>query len=243
MIQSWLSATLALILALAPLPAAAIINGTLANGEIAAQTALIVSTRGASCSGAVLARDLVLTAAHCVAPQANYAIAIVGGATPQLITVARVVLHPSFDPAQFKTRRPTPDLALLKLSSPLPGNFRVARLARDPALPRPGDRFTLAGFGMTAEGLEKTAGTLRVLTLPAIGTTGGIMVRLAGGGGACTGDSGGPAFRDGLVAAVIGWTTGPHGRGCGNVTGATLVGPQFAWIVSAARALGNKIGE
>ena len=236
-------ASLALILALSPLPAAAIINGVPAGGEIAAQTALIVSTRGASCSGAVLAPDLVLTAAHCVAPQANYAIAILGGSAPQLIPVTRVVLHPRFDPAQFQTRRPTPDLALLKLSQPLPGNFRAVRLMRDPALPRPGDRFTLAGFGMTAEGNEKSAGTLRTLTLPAIGTTGGIMVRLAGGGGACTGDSGGPAFRDGLVAAVIGWTTGPHGRGCGNVTGATLVGPQFAWIAATARELGSRIGE
>jgi hypothetical protein len=236
-------AALALILALSPLPAAAIINGVPAGGEVAAQTALIVSTRGASCSGAVLAPDLVLTAAHCVAPRANYAVAILGGSTPRLITVARVVLHPRFDPAQFQTRRPTPDLALLKLSQPLPGNFRAVRLARDPALPRPGDRYTLAGFGMTAEGNEKSAGTLRTLTLPAIGTTGGIMVRLSGGGGACTGDSGGPAFRDGVVAAVIGWTTGPRGRGCGNVTGATLVGPQIAWIEATARQLGSRIGD
>jgi hypothetical protein len=236
-------ALLALLLALAPLPAAAIVNGGPPSVEIAAQTALIVSTRGASCSGAVLARDLVLTAAHCVAPPANYAIAILGAGAPQLIPVARVVLHPRFDAAQFKTRRPTPDLALLKLSRPLPGNFRPARLARDPALPRPGDRFTIAGFGMLADGAEKTAGTLRVLTLPAIGTTGGIMVRLSGGGGACTGDSGGPAFRDGLVAAVIGWTTGPKGRGCGAVTGATLVGPQIAWIEATARELGSRIGE
>jgi secreted trypsin-like serine protease len=234
---------LALSLALIPLPAAAIVNGAPAGGEIAAQTALIVSTRGASCSGAVLAPDLVLTAAHCVAPRASYAIAVVGRGASQLIPVVRIALHPRFDPAQFKTRRPTPDLALLKLAQPLPAQFRAAQLARDPALPRPGDRFTLAGFGTIAEGDEKSAGTLRALTLPAIGTTGGIMVRLAGGGGACTGDSGGPAFRDGLVAAVIGWTTGPTGRGCGHVTGATLVGLHIEWIEAAARELGSALGN
>ena len=110
---------LVLLLALMPLEAFAIVGGAGAPNEIAAQTVLIVSTRGASCSGAVLSRVLVLTAAHCVQPQANYAIALVEGASPRLVRVLDVVLHPGFDPAQFKTRRPTPDLAILKLSEPL----------------------------------------------------------------------------------------------------------------------------
>jgi hypothetical protein len=230
-------------LALSPLPAAAVINGAPADGEIAAQTVLIVSTRGASCSGTVLGPDLVLTAAHCVQPRADYALAFLEPRGPRLVKVARVALHPRFDPEQFKTRRPTPDLALLKIAEPLGARVRPARLASDPALPRPGDSFTLAGFGMAAEGNEKSAGTLRALTLPAIGTTGGIMVRLAGGGGACTGDSGGPVFRGALLVAVIGWTTGPRGPGCGKVTGATLVAQQRQWIESTARALGSRIGD
>ena len=61
--------------------------------------------------------DLV-TNPGAVQPQANYAIALVDGASPRLLQVVRVMLHPGFDPAQFKTRRPTPDLAILKLSEP-----------------------------------------------------------------------------------------------------------------------------
>lgn len=245
-----LCAALAAVL-LAPLPARAIIGGAPAPANLAAQTALIVSTRGASCSSAVLTRDLLLTAAHCVEPKADYAAVVFEGGAPKLVPVARIALHPRFNPEHFRTRRPTPDLALVKLSAALPASFRVARLARDIRQPKPGDPFTLAGYGVTAEGDGKSAGKLNAVTLPAIGNTidatGVIMTRLSGGGGkaagGCTGDSGGPVFRDEFVAAIIGWSTGEQGRACGRVTGATLVTPQLDWIADTARALGSSLGQ
>jgi hypothetical protein len=234
---------------LAPAPAAAIIDGAPAGAPVAAQTALIVSTRGAVCTGTVLTRDLLLTAAHCMHPAGDYAVAVLA-TEPRLVPVERIVTHPRFDPAQFKTRRPTPDLALVKLGAPLPASYRPAPLSRDTNPPQAGDRFTLAGYGVVAEGDGKSAGRLRVATLPAIGNTvdatGVIIVRLSAGGkaaGACTGDSGGPVFRGEEVAAVIGWSTGADGRECGLVTGATLVAPQLAWIAATARALGSSIGH
>ena len=236
---------------LAPLPAAAMIGGTPAPADVAAQTALSVSTRGASCTGAVLTRDLVLTAAHCVEPKSEYAIVVFERARPKLVPVARVELHPRFDPDHFRTRRPTPDLALIKVSAPLPATFRPARLAQNGTAPSAGVKFTLVGYGVTAEGVGASAGKLNSLTLPSIGntidTTGVIMVRLAAGSGksagACTGDSGGPVFRGDEVAAVIGWSTGRDGRGCGAVTGATLVAPQLDWIAKTAQALGSSLGN
>jgi hypothetical protein len=235
---------------LSPLPASAMLGGAPAPETVAAQTALIVSTRGASCTGAVLARDLVLTAAHCVVPSADYAIVVFEASGPRVVPVVRVALHPRFDPAHFKTRRPTPDLALVKISVPLPERYRPAYVERTPLQPRAGEYFTLAGYGVTKEGDGKSAGRLHTLLLPAIGNTvdatGVIMVRLADRGknaGACTGDSGGPVFRGGDLAAVIGWSTGTNGRGCGAVTGATLVAPQYEWIVKTARALGSSVGE
>ena len=233
-----------------PLPAAAIIGGAPAPAEIAAQTALIVSTRGASCSSAVLTRDLLLTAAHCVEPKAEYAVAVFEAAGPKIAPIARIVLHPRFDPEHFRTRRPTPDLALVKLSAPLPASYRPARLARDVFKPAPGDSFTLTGYGTTREGDDKSAGKINALVLPAIGNTidasGVIMVRLSAGGkvaGACIGNSGGAVFQNDEVAAIIGWTTGRKNRECGNVTGATLVSPQLDWIAKAAKELGSSLGN
>lgn len=228
-------------------PAAAIVGGAPAPAEVAARTAMIVSTRGASCTGTVLAPDLLLTAAHCVAPKADYAVALVGHGPVSLIPILRVALHPGFDGEQFRTRRPTPDLALVKLAERLPERFVPARLTRDTTLPPRGARFLVAGFGMTADGAEKSAGTLRAVDLASVGSTGGIMLRLSatpGPAGACTGDSGGPAFADGSVAGVIGWVTAAGGaRGCGGVTGITLVGLQRDWILSTARTLGSPVSE
>ncbi|MFG1419590.1 S1 family peptidase [Xanthobacter albus] len=228
-------------------PARAMVGGAPAGAGIAAHAAMLVSTRGAACTATVLAPDLLLTAAHCVEPEADYAVAIVDDGPPKLLPAARVALHPRFNADQFRTRRPTPDLALVKLAEPLPGRFRPAALTDAEGLPPKGADFTLAGFGVTAEGATKSAGTLRAVRLPSIGTTGGIMVRLAppaGTAGACTGDSGGPAFQGEAVAGVIGWATGPGGaRGCGGVTGVTLVSLHRDWITATAAALGSPLGR
>lgn len=241
----------AILLLLLPAPASALVGGEQAPERIAVQTALIVSTRGASCTGAVLTRDLVLTAAHCVEPSADYAMVVVEASGARVVPVVRVEVHPRFDPAHFKTRRPTPDLALVKISIPLPERYRPVFIERTLVQPRAGEYFTLVGYGVTSEGDGKSAGRLHMAVLPAIGNTidatGVIMVRLSEGDGknvgACTGDSGGPVFRGGDLAAVIGWSTGRNGRGCGAVTGATLVAPQFDWISTTARNLGSPLGR
>ncbi|MFT0860938.1 S1 family peptidase [Ancylobacter sp. G4_0304] len=240
-----LSAALALGVLLAPglaPPAQAIVGGAPASRDLAAQTAMIVSTRGASCTGVVVVPSVVLTAAHCVQPAADYAVVVFEAGTPRLIPITRIALHPRFDPNSFETRRPTPDLALVKLASRLPTSFRPASLSAEVALPARRTGFTLAGFGVARDGDGASAGTLRTVDLPSIGTTGGIMIRLSDGAakGGCTGDSGGPVFLDGTVAGIIGWSTAAGGaRGCGGVTGATLVGPQRAWIDATARSMGN----
>src|SRR5947209_4585753 len=78
---------------------------------------VIVGSHGNSCTGAALAPDLVLTAAHCVLPGAVYKIVEFDAARrPLLRDIARVTAHPKFDPTQH---RATADVALLKLSAPL----------------------------------------------------------------------------------------------------------------------------
>jgi secreted trypsin-like serine protease len=228
-------------------PAQAINGGNSAPADIAAQTVQIVSTAGPSCSATVIAQDLLLTAAHCVWPKANYAVVIYEGTEPRIVPVARIVLHPKYDARQYTTLKPSPDLAIFKVSQPLPARFRPARLASERALPKPGESFTLAGYGFAVDGDPRSAGKVRSVTLPAVGTTGGILVRVSAGNGsavgACDGDSGGPAFRGEELAAVIGWINTPRGRNCGSVTGATLVALQRDWIIATARTLGAVIEE
>lgn len=231
--------------------ASAIIGGADAPSTIATQTVMIVSTRGSFCSGAVIARDLVLTAGHCVQPAANYAITIREAGTQNLIEVARTVLHPRFDPALFAARKPSPDLAILKLAKPLPANFRVAHLETEPTKPQPGERYTLAGFGVSSESDGSSVGRVRSITLPVVGntidSTGIIMTRLSAKSGkpagACIGDSGGPVFRNDRLAAIIAWSTGIGDRECGNVTGATLVAQQFKWIAATVKLLSGQLAE
>jgi hypothetical protein len=195
--------------------------------------------------------ELLLTAAHCVGPKADYAVVVFESGGPRLIPLSRVVLHPRYDAAAFKNQQPTPDLALVRLAESLPPTFRPARLASKVLQPRAGERFLLAGFGMTDDADIKSAGYLHSVELPVIGNTidhtGIIMMRLSAGSGkiagACDGDSGGPVYRGDEVAAVIGWRKVTGGRHCGTVTGATLVAPQLDWIEGSADKMGIRVGR
>src|SRR5947209_3456097 len=59
---------------------------------------VIVGSRGNSCTGVALARNLVLTVAHCVLPGSDYKIVEFDAARqPQLRDVVSVTAHPKFD--------------------------------------------------------------------------------------------------------------------------------------------------
>jgi secreted trypsin-like serine protease len=69
---------------------------------------------------------------------------------------------------------------------------------------------------------------------------------VSAGLGACTGDSGAPAFRDAggnlTIIGVVSWSTGPNlGAGCGGLTGITPLVRYRAWIVDTARRLGSPL--
>jgi secreted trypsin-like serine protease len=225
--------------------AGAIVGGN-ASSNAARHSVMITSRGGEVCSGTLIARDLVITAAHCVVKPDRYSVSV-GGIS---LGVAQIETHPRFRTDSFETRRPSPDLAILKLSASAPANIRPAIITRDTKLPARDTRYLIAGFGVVAEGDRRSVGTLRAAELPSVGTTGGIMVRLAlpNGSplrGSCDGDSGGSVYREEgnnlVLHGVIGWATGRTGKGCGAVTGATLVGVQIGWIQMTAKRLGSPI--
>jgi len=224
--------------------AGAIVGGKA--GEHGAQQHTVFMTSSIQdCSGTLIARDLVLTAAHCVANGERYTVKTDAGSIP----VAQVVMHPSFRRDLYQTYKPSPDIAIVKLAAPAPGSFRPARLATEKKFPPHGTAFVIAGFGEAVEG-DRRVGTFRTAQLVNGGTTGDIMLRLhspkhAPGSGACVGDSGGSAYRieDNVLVlyGVIAWSAGRSGRSCGLVTGIVLVANQIEWIRATAKRLGSKL--
>jgi hypothetical protein len=247
--------TLVAALLLGSLPAAALVGGAApADQALARHVVLIVGSRGTFCTGVAIARDLVLTAAHCTLPGADYKLMEFDAAhQPLLRDVVSIVRHPQFDLKMLLAHRATADIALMKLAAPLAATFVPASI---PAPARPvavGDPFTVAGYGVSVRGDGRTSGVIRRADLVATGQPGTLQVRLVdpqgkgerAGLGACTGDSGAPVFAtigDGNepgVVGVVSWSTGPQlTAGCGGLTGVTPLVRYRGWVIETARALG-----
>src|ERR1700716_535604 len=89
--------------------AAAMVGGAPpASGPLARHPLMLVGSRGNFCTGAAIARDLVLTAAHCVPAGADYKIVERDASKqPRLRDVARVERHPQFNLQTFLAHRAT----------------------------------------------------------------------------------------------------------------------------------------
>jgi secreted trypsin-like serine protease len=234
-------------------PAAAMVGDAplIGAGGLGRHVVMIVGSKGTFCTGTALARELVLTAVHCLARGADYKLVELGGGEPKLKDIARIERHPEFTARGMTTHRGTADVALVQLAAPLPAAIAPAALGnlREPI--KVGDAFTLVGFGITRRGDPRSGGKIRAAQLVATGKPDSMDVRLTDpatankrpGRGACTGDSGGPVFaeRGGApsVVGVISWTTGPnYTSGCGGITGVTPLARYRGWIVETARKLG-----
>jgi secreted trypsin-like serine protease len=233
-------------------PAQAIVGGAREAGEIGNSIVMIVGARGdrvTLCTGTALSSDVVLTAAHCVAPKGNYHLRLAGGATP--MTISGMAHHPRYDPRHYASGRVTADVALVRLVAPLPSRIKPALLDNGQDLVVAGDRLLIAGYGVTVAGRDASAGVARTALLVVTGRPGRLQIRLVdpatrgerAGLGACIGDSGGPAFRNNKgtprVLGVVSWSTGPADtEGCGGMTGVTPLALYRAWIVEQAAKWG-----
>jgi secreted trypsin-like serine protease len=237
---------------LALTPAYAIVGGGAPSVDgVARSVVTIVGSRGNFCTGALIAPKIVLTAAHCVQPGAEYKIVDYGAdKQPSLQDVKAVAIHPGFSMQTMLAHRATADVALLQLDSPAKG--KAPAVLGAPNIPiQVGSRFTIAGIGVTVRGDGKSGGAIRVAGLIATGKPGTLQIRLVDpvgqgtrdGLGACTGDSGAPVFEDKqsgpAIIGVVSWSTGPNGSaGCGGFTGVTPLTLYRDWLVQTARQWG-----
>lgn len=239
-------------------PAAALVGGAIpADHAVARHVVLVLGPRGngrMACTGTAIGRDLVLTAAHCVAAGASATVVERDdGRRPRIVRVAAAERHPSFDLDTAVARGETADLALLKLAEPLSPQRAPAMLS-EREIVLIGERFTVAGYGVTIDGGDSRLGPLRTATLMAVRAPSQLHFQLADpvtrgettGLGACSGNSGGPVFEETsgrlIVMGVVSWATSARGGGgCGGLTGATPLAPFREWIVETARKMGSKL--
>jgi Trypsin len=144
-----------------------------------------------------------LTAAHCVQPGGDYKrVASETGDAPVLKDVARIEREPQFDLKRLFGHLATADVALIKLAEPLPARIPPVRIGSETETVSVGDTLVVVGYGDTVRGDGRTGGTVRAAPLVVTGQPGTLQIRLVDpatkgaspGLGACTGDSGAPAF-------------------------------------------------
>jgi hypothetical protein len=237
-------------------PAQAIVGGgSAAPDALARAVVTVVGSRGNFCTGALIAPDLVLTAAHCVLPGATYKIVDYGADhAPKLLDTKNVAAHPSFSLPTLLGHRATADVALLQLATAVPSGKLPAVTGVPQAPINDGARFAIVGMGVAIRGDGRSGGVIRAAGLVATGKPGTLQIRLVDaatqgtreGLGACTGDSGAPVFEEqqgrSVIVGLVSWSTGANNAaGCGGLTGVTPLTLYRDWILQTAHAWGARL--
>lgn len=188
---------------LAAPPALAVVQGI--SSSLGTYTVRLVGAY--YCSGVVIARRAVVTAAHC----GHGMRVLTGGRSYGIASVSRSAVLD--DGRRVEVRG---DAAILHLASPLPASVDAAPVGEGS-----GDSFTIAGYGTTDERWGGGFGRLHEAHLVNAGDN--VLVDPDRHGSisasACFGDFGGPVLRGGELVGIITRAAHPSPRiACGDLT-------------------------
>lgn len=232
---------------------AAIIGGIDVNKVdfVAAMTVGVYNVEtGGRCTGALISKNFVLTAAHCISAPPQDLVILFGLDFTSDTLIDRPVVDYEISPLRAKRHNESVDsgdIALVKFSGGIPRGYRPARLLERTDVIANGDLLTLAGYGL-ADGRRRVGdGRLRKTDARVKEARFGkseILIDQTNGRGACDGDSGGPAFLvNGETIFVVGVTsrTASDPRNtCSRYTVYSSVPAYINWLRAAARQLNSR---
>jgi hypothetical protein len=184
----------------------------------------LLTADGGLCTGTVVAKRWVLTAAHCVEGGLSGAVFAFGNSVDAPTRVVQVnggQAHPQYDADRIVN-----DIALVRLASDAP----VAPLPMAGSLAgTEGESLTFVGFGVTS-GRTDDSGTKRSVVIPLAELDATTFMYTVRGRNTCSGDSGGPAFLQQNGVAVVAGVTSYGDASCRQYGVDTRVDVYRGWI-------------
>ena len=193
-----------------------IIGGTnvAANDPINKSTVALYDTEsGALCTGSLIAKNIIISAAHCVSsnPQAMIVVFSTNISkvlstrssfaemikSPKVRQVVKAVISKIYSSSRPDDARDVGDISVIKFAGSAPSGYVPVQMLTDSSALKNKATVTLAGYGITNGVLHIGAGVLRQTQLQiadAQFSASEIELDQTKGHGACHGDSGGPAF-------------------------------------------------
>ncbi|MFB6720746.1 PKD domain-containing protein [Kribbella sp. NPDC056345] len=187
--------------------------------------------QGQTCTAAVVARRVIVTAAHCKDGQGTKSMLYGSddltkpGGTK--LAVKEYLQHPNYQPPNGWQQGWDVGIVVTETDIPVPAGYQYPRVASsaDGTLDDPGRKALLLGYGRVRDGENEFGHLKKVENFPLVdgrntcGSFGSFndAYMICGGyadghDGICQGDSGGPMLVDGVVIGVASWVK----TGCGS---------------------------